>query len=390
MGEQLKIEQDSEEKDSRLQQIGQQFSEETLRVSARSTLRQGIERFKFEGYANLFRRWIEKPVTLSEGYVVIAPTRFYFLSPDRRFEFPLEDVSCVTTNGHYFEFKIRHQTFYQIEFAEESPLKYQIIFWKWLSRFYQEKGQRIVEFQPQLRLEEPSCNSHPFPLKSLPPIKATWRNRLGTWILRTILRLIFSLWIRVRIEGRENYPEGYSFLIIANHQSIFDPFIILTFLDKEIAFLTKSTSFVGKISRIILRAGRGIPTTRYQTDPTVIFHLNNLLSHGIPVGIFPEGERCWDGVLQPFKYSVVRLLVKLRIPIVPVVLDGSFHFLPRWRHWPSRQKIKLTIYPPFCLVPNLFTCAELKDFLEAQFRYHLENGQEDLKQEISAGNQCSS
>ncbi|MEJ2637026.1 MAG: lysophospholipid acyltransferase family protein [Calditrichia bacterium] len=173
--------------------------------------------------------------------------------------------------------------------------------------------------------------------------------------------------MRVKVERNGDLPANFPFVALLNHQSVFDPFIVLAFLDQRIAFLTKSTSFAHLIVRLALWLGRGIPTTRYQTDPRVIRHMRTFLERGIPLGIFPEGERTWNGELGEFKYSVVRLLVKFRIPVVPIIIFNSFSLMPRWAGFPRRQQIELTVAAPFCLVPKIFPCSELKLFLESRF-----------------------
>jgi len=345
-----------------------QISDPVLRVSRDAVLRQGIRKIHFTGYHALFRRDIEKPVPLTRGKLVITADAFYFSSSNQTHRFAISDLTCVTTNSHYFEFKIKGQPFYQIHFLRESPLKYEILFQKLIRNFYKAKGKRVLEFQPHVRCEPPECRSVNFPLKPKPPVHPGIKERILVGLLRMKLWIGLRLWIRPVVEGREQMPGEFPYLALANHQSIFDPFIIAAFLNHRIAFLTKSTSFSGWVERMVLKIGRGIPTTRYQTDPAVIRHIRQFLERGMPVGIFPEGERCWDGALQPFKFSVIRLLVGLRIPILPIVLQNSFAFMPRWAALPHRQKVTITVRAPFCLVPGLFSCQELKEFVEVQFR----------------------
>jgi 1-acyl-sn-glycerol-3-phosphate acyltransferase len=47
--------------------------------------------------------------------------------------------------------------------------------------------------------------------------------------------------------------------------------------------------------------------------------------------LFPEGERSIDGQIKQFKKGASILAVHLRVPIVPVALDGPFAIWPRGR-----------------------------------------------------------
>ncbi len=341
---------------------------EILRISGTAILRQGSEVVPFTGFSGLFRRSIESSLPVVEGRLLLAENTFFFISQHSNFEFQIKDVTCVTTNGHYFEFRIKGEKFFQVRFDDESPLKYEIIFRKYLSDFYRRNGKRIIEFQPRLRFTFPDCNGRKIPVGSKPPVSQPLHQRIVTELLRKVLWFFLRLWIHLEISGKPNLPAEYPFIALFNHQSIFDPFIVTAFLDKRIAFLTKSTSFSRRFERYVLRIGRGIPTTRYRTDPSVVRHILLFLERGIPVGIFPEGERSWDGELQDFKVSVIRILTALRVPIVPVINRGSFEFMPRWAKFPRRQTVSIDVRGPFCLMPDLYSCEELKKFLELQFR----------------------
>jgi hypothetical protein len=86
------------------------------------------------------------------------------------------------------------------------------------------------------------------------------------------------------------------------------------------------------------------------------------------VGIFPEGERCWDGRMQAFKLSVIKLLMASRETINIMVLQNAFRFWPRWSKLPRRAKVKMDIHAPFCLIPDLYPVDEQRRFLENIFR----------------------
>jgi len=337
------------------------------RISQKAILRQGRIKVNFESIAGLFQRNLLLPKVLHDGVLVICSEFLYFFSNQDNLQFSIDELSCITTNGHFFEFKVKGKPYYQIHFLHESPLKYEILIQKWLFEYYRKKKKQIVEFQPHFRFEAPAVPKefiHIAPQKKLFPnlILAPIR-----WILLWKIKIVLRLWIKVNIIDLALLPKTYPYIMILNHQSIFDPFIILSYLENKVGFLTKSTSFSNRFSRLLLYIGKTIPTTRYETDPTVIRHIQKYLESGIPVGIFPEGERCWDGQMQAFKYSVIRLLLKMKIPLVAVVIEGSFAFMPRWERFPHRQHVSLQVRAPFSLIKNGRDIREIREWLEHQF-----------------------
>ena len=45
--------------------------------------------------------------------------------------------------------------------------------------------------------------------------------------------------------------------------------------------------------------------------------------------IFPEGTRSADGRLKPFKHGAVTLALRARVPLLPIVIEGTSDALPK-------------------------------------------------------------
>ncbi len=345
-----------------------------LRQSGPVTVYRGEEPYKVEGYRGWFRRWLFRYRRWDRGHLFLYDNALHFRGPRSTEVWSAEQITCVTTDGHYLELKIRHQPTYHFHFHRESPLKYQLILQKWLRRWYRSRGETVLEFQPRILTRPPRQPRVRGFTGSRTETVPRWE-RLLKGIAQKILKAWLRLWIRVTVCGDlEALRSGKGF-VIANHQSIMDPFIIGAFLDYRIAFLTKSTSFGSRLSRTFLSWAMGIPTTRFQRDPLVIRHIDRFLKRGVRVGIFPEGERCWDGGLQPFKWSVVKLLMSFRQPIYPILLVGAYRFWPRWASLPAPARIILQVEAPFCLLPNQ-PIVRQRQFLEEYFRERIQTLEE--------------
>jgi long-chain acyl-CoA synthetase len=70
------------------------------------------------------------------------------------------------------------------------------------------------------------------------------------------------------------------------------------------------------------------------------------LRTGKILNIYPEGQRSFDGQLLEFKKGAAVLAEELRMPIVPVALDGAYGIWPR-KSWRFRlAKVKLRFGEP--------------------------------------------
>ncbi len=146
---------------------------------------------------------------------------------------------------------------------------------------------------------------------------------------------------RVEVLGRENVPREGPFILVANHQGILDPLVVQALCPRPLHTLTKSTQFSGKIMRWILPRVNAIPTRRYRIDPQVVRTALRVLSRGGAVGVYPEGERSWDGALQPFRRGTMRVILKAGVPVIPCGVAGTYDVWPRWSRTLRRQRVRV-------------------------------------------------
>ena len=82
--------------------------------------------------------------------------------------------------------------------------------------------------------------------------------------------------------------------------------------------------------RFFLYLSRTFPVRRYDIDPVSLRNAMRVLSFGGLVGIYPEGERTWDGQMLPFRTGTIRFLLAAGVPIIPAGISGAFENQPRW------------------------------------------------------------
>lgn len=119
-------------------------------------------------------------------------------------------------------------------------------------------------------------------------------------------------------------------VIVANHLSNCDAFIVGAAFKKKVYALTKKESFTSKAKSWFLRTLGGIPIDRDNPDPGTIINCVRLLKGGDSIIIFPEGTRnTTDQKLLPFKSGAALFAVKAKVPIQPIFIDGKSRFLKR-------------------------------------------------------------
>ncbi|HUG00606.1 MAG TPA: lysophospholipid acyltransferase family protein [Longimicrobiales bacterium] len=135
----------------------------------------------------------------------------------------------------------------------------------------------------------------------------------------------------VTVEGLHNVPDRGPCLIVSNHQSILDPILIQSFCPRPLHTMTKSTQFGVPVFGWLVREHLlAFPVRRFQIDPQAVRVALRRLEQGRAVGVYVEGERSWDGCLQPPRLGTLRLLLKAGVPVIPCAISGSYDVWPRW------------------------------------------------------------
>ena len=148
--------------------------------------------------------------------------------------------------------------------------------------------------------------------------------------------------VRTRVTGRRNIPRKGPFFLVVNHLSILDPVVVMASCPGASRRSPRAPSFAAGwfFPWVLPRAG-AIPTRRYKVDPQVVRTVLRVLERGEGVCLYPEGERSWDGTLQPLRRGTVRLLLKAGVPVIPCGISGSFEARPRWSRSLHRARVSL-------------------------------------------------
>jgi 1-acyl-sn-glycerol-3-phosphate acyltransferase len=176
------------------------------------------------------------------------------------------------------------------------------------------------------------------------------RTKSGPGILFSLTYLLGKVLFRVvfpmKVEGRERLPQTGPAVIVANHACYLDPIFLTAASNRFIRFLTTAEMMRTRAGRWLFTRFGSIPIRRYASDPGAVRKLFACLRGGEIVGIFPEGERSWDGNPLSIAAAVRKLLARLDVPIVPARIEESYAILPRWAKIPLPGRIRVCFFPP--------------------------------------------
>ncbi len=130
-----------------------------------------------------------------------------------------------------------------------------------------------------------------------------------------------------------------SYLIIGNHVMADDPIIINSHSNKLIRYIASDTNYDTYWKKIILNLGGAIPFSKGNADVKAVKHLLRLTRANKPVGLYPEGGRCWSGETEEIVYSTAKLIKMLRVPVYKVIIKGGYLKKPRWAQYYRKGKI---------------------------------------------------
>ncbi len=132
------------------------------------------------------------------------------------------------------------------------------------------------------------------------------------------------------------------YLVLSNHFNTFDPFIISTVMPEHIHWVASDVLFRNRYLRFLMKRLVGsISKSKSKSDFYTIRQIADTVKQNGVVGIFPEGQRSWDGRTLPLMFATAKLVRMLKVPVVFCILEGGYHSLPRWSK--NRRKGKLTV-----------------------------------------------
>ncbi|GAB3265283.1 acyl-[ACP]--phospholipid O-acyltransferase [Chitinimonas naiadis] len=142
----------------------------------------------------------------------------------------------------------------------------------------------------------------------------------------------FMVWIathtmyRVKHRNLDRIPEEGPVILVCNHVSFMDALVVGGAVRRPVRFVMDHRIFKIPVLSFIFKTAGAIPIAPAKEDPAMkeraFLRVQECLSQGEVVCIFPEGKITYDGELNPFKPGVVEIAQRSGAPVVPMALRG--------------------------------------------------------------------
>lgn len=165
---------------------------------------------------------------------------------------------------------------------------------------------------------------------------------ISRWVVCPTLRVLF--WMKV--EGRENIPEGAA-ILAPNHTSYMDPPVVgCAAWPRRCCFMGKAPLFQIPVLGWYIRRVGCFPVHQNTADRQALRTALEVLRLGELLIMFPEGTRSGDGYLLEPQTGVALLAKMSGAPVVPTAIIGTREILPADPRLPRWHRLQVVFGEP--------------------------------------------
>jgi 1-acyl-sn-glycerol-3-phosphate acyltransferase len=160
-------------------------------------------------------------------------------------------------------------------------------------------------------------------------LEYSWKISQGWYrACRAFFWVIFHTLWPLRSRGVENVPMKGAAVIVCNHLSLIDPFVISFAAHRVVSYMGKEELFGIPVLGFIIRKLGSFPVDRSRRDPAAMRLALTVLKEGELLGMFPEGTRSTTGQMNEFRAGAARLAARTRAHLVPAAVIGTNRAMP--------------------------------------------------------------
>lgn len=163
------------------------------------------------------------------------------------------------------------------------------------------------------------------------------------------MHFLFLFNVKVNLIDKQKLIKKEACIYLTNHNSYFDIAAVFC-IYSDLLWVSKKENFQTPILGWVMRMNRYIVIDR--KDPKRLQKMmddcRDALNTGEHIIIFPEGTRSKTGKLNSFKDGAFLVALDNKVPIVPIVMEGTQHVLPKkgFLMSPKRFDISIKVMDP--------------------------------------------
>ena len=175
--------------------------------------------------------------------------------------------------------------------------------------------------------------------------KLSWRHALARAAAR---RMRWVLGLPLRVEGREYLDGTGPCVIVANHASYLDGFVLMSIVPGAACYVVKRELAEQFFARVLLKRLGAEFVERYDARRGVedTDRLLRVVRQGRSVVFFPEGTLTRIPGLQSFRMGAFMVAAQAGVPVVPVGIRGTRSVLRSDQWFPRRGALRVLIGEP--------------------------------------------
>jgi 1-acyl-sn-glycerol-3-phosphate acyltransferase len=156
-----------------------------------------------------------------------------------------------------------------------------------------------------------------------PPTSDRITSNPGILAIAMANRALTHVWHHTILLRRPELPATGPAILVCNHTSGLDPFLLQSVLDRVVIWLMAKEYYDIRGMTWFFRAIHAIPVDRDGHDMASVRAGLRQLREGRILGIFPEGRIEDSRELLPFQTGVAMMAIRTGVPVYPAYLDGT-------------------------------------------------------------------
>jgi 1-acyl-sn-glycerol-3-phosphate acyltransferase len=168
--------------------------------------------------------------------------------------------------------------------------------------------------------------------------------RAWAWLILT------TTGVRVRVSGLDRLDPARSYVVAANHQSIYDIPIVFMSLPLQLRIVAKDS--IGRIPFLgwhLQRTGH-LLVDRKNPGAGILKRMAQLVRGTRSLIVFPEGTRSVDGSVGRFKGGIFLLAIDSSLPVLPISIARSRFVMRKGQLMVCPEEVTLTVHEPLATV----------------------------------------